>query len=89
MRIKLITSLLVALFVQMPASAAEIDDLIERLGIRESELPSREMAGWAEPSKVTVLVPDDMQTSGVGSEAWFQPAAVGVEIEFVGCNWDK
>lgn len=62
---------------QVPQPTAEARAMIVNLGLRESEIPVREMPGWNRPQKAIVRVfgPDRM--------AALQAAAPGVEIVLV------
>jgi phosphoglycerate dehydrogenase-like enzyme len=74
-----------------PALAQDKDvlELIEKLGIRESALASRDMPGWSRPSKVTILSFRSIPDSGPGSLLWMQEVADGVDIElFSGAQMD-
>ena len=68
-----------------PAAAEypTIEELVETLGIRESQIPSRDMPGWSRPGKVTVLVWDALPESGPGSREWLLEASDGVEVDIM------
>jgi D-2-hydroxyacid dehydrogenase (NADP+) len=68
-----------------PALAQDKDmvELIEKLGIRESALASRDMPGWSRPSKVTILSWRAIPDTGPGSLAWMKEVADGVDIELL------
>jgi D-2-hydroxyacid dehydrogenase (NADP+) len=72
------------------AQDKETTELIERLGIRESALASRDMPGWSRPSKVTILTYRAVPQTGVGSLEWMQDVTDGVDIEvFAGADLDE
>ncbi len=84
-KLQLITSLFLASFyLQVEGQVAEIniDSLILELGIRESSMASRDMAGWERPKKVTMLIAPKAE-SGFASKQWYLEVADGVNIEFV------
>jgi D-2-hydroxyacid dehydrogenase (NADP+) len=58
-------------------------DLIDRLGIRESALASRDMPGWSKPTKITILSFRAVPDTGPGSLVWMQEVAGGVDIEIL------
>lgn len=82
---KILVTLIICLSapIQGLAESDQVGDLIQRLGIRESEVASRDMPGWSRPSIITFLVFRDLPTSGVGSAEWVRAAADGVRIEFI------
>ena len=55
------------------ALAEQARPVIERLGLRESRQPVREIAGWRRPSRIVVRGDADRVQ-------WLQPAAPGVEL---------
>ncbi|MDH4030119.1 MAG: D-2-hydroxyacid dehydrogenase [Chromatiales bacterium] len=55
------------------ALAEQARPVIERLGLRESRQPVREIAGWRRPSRIVVR-------SDADRVQWLQPAAPGVEL---------
>ncbi|WP_406683993.1 D-2-hydroxyacid dehydrogenase [Seonamhaeicola sp. MEBiC1930] len=59
-----------------------IDSLINVLGIKESEIASKDMEGWSRPKKITMRF-NSRVTSGFGSKAWILEVTDGVPIEFV------
>ncbi len=85
---KILVTLIICLFapIQGFTDNSSVDDLIQRLGIRETDVASRDMPGWSRPSKITVLLYQDLATSGVGSADWFREAADGVSIDFIQPN---
>ena len=76
-----LATLFLILLLPLCSAAAEIDDLVESLGIRESSVASRDMDGWSRPEKITVMPYGEFATEGPGSAAWFREAADGVEID--------
>jgi phosphoglycerate dehydrogenase-like enzyme len=76
-----------AILVAMPLQAAEeypsADELVSRLGIRESAIASREMPGWSRPDKVTIMSGEDLPPEGPGSEQWLREVSDGVDFAFV------
>ena len=68
-------------------SHAQSDDaiaLIKQVGLRESDVASRDMEGWSRPSKISVLASGDVPATGPGSAIWFSEATDGVDVEIVG-----
>jgi phosphoglycerate dehydrogenase-like enzyme len=60
---------------QVPAQgAAEIQSLIDALGLQEAEIPAREWPRWRPPERIAVRIdgPDRLE--------WFQAVAPGVEL---------
>ena len=82
---KILVTLIICLSapIQGIAESSNVGDLIQRLGIRESDVASRDMPGWSRPSKITVLLYQDLPTSGMGSADWFREAVDGVTIDFI------
>jgi phosphoglycerate dehydrogenase-like enzyme len=73
--------------VAAPLQAAEdypsADELVSRLGIRESKQASRDMPGWSRPDKVTIMSGEDLPSSGAGSKQWLLEIADGVDFGFI------
>lgn len=82
---KILLALIICLSVPIQgfAESSSVADLIQRLGIRESDAASRDMPGWSRPSLITVLIYRDFPTSGVGSTEWIREVVDGVTIEFI------
>jgi len=57
----------------------DINALITELGIRESDVASRDMPGWERPKKI--IMQRSMSQSGMGSDGWFREVSDGVAIE--------
>jgi phosphoglycerate dehydrogenase-like enzyme len=55
--------------------------LIGELGLEESSVASRDMPGWARPSKITIQLYRDIPASGAGSPEWLREATDGVPVE--------
>ena len=75
--------LLIGLLSPALAQDKDVAELIEKLGIRESALASRDMPGWSRPSKVTILSFRSIPDSGPGSLVWMKEVADGVDIELL------
>ena len=69
--------------IQGLAESSNVGDLIQRLGIRESDVASRNMPGWSRPSIITFLLFRELPTSGDGSAEWIREVVDGVMIEFI------
>ena len=82
---KILATLLICLAAptQGIAESSNVDDLIQRLGIRESDVASRDMPGWSRPSIITIVAYRDFLTNGVGSAEWIRDAVDGVTIEII------
>ena len=76
-----LATLFLILLLPLYSAAAEIDDLVESLGIRESSVASRDMDGWSRPEKITVMPYGELASEVPGSEAGWRVAADGVEID--------
>ncbi len=76
-------SLLCLLPLSVNADDNELQALIERLGIRESDTASRDIPSWSKPRKISFLLRPDAPASGLGSEQWVREVADGVEIHFL------
>jgi phosphoglycerate dehydrogenase-like enzyme len=83
MKILLTFVIFLAAPIQGFAESSNVGDLIQRLGIRESDVASRDMPGWSRPSLITVLLYQDLPTSGMGSADWYREAVDGVTIDFI------
>ncbi len=85
MKNKILVTLIICLFapIQGFTDNSSVDDLIQRLGILETAVASRDMPGWSRPSLITVLLYQDLPTSGAGSADWFRKAVDGVTIDFI------
>ena len=68
-----------------PAAAEypTVEELVETLGIRESQIASRDMPGWSRPGKVTFLIWDALPESGPGSREWVLEVSDGVEVDIM------
>ena len=58
-------------------STQAVNELIMQLGLRESQVPARELPGWSPPKKVVAWVDKPERLAGL------QAAAPGVEIVLV------
>ena len=65
------------------AQSDEAIALIEQVGLRESNVASREMEGWSRPSRITVTFSGEVPAEGPGSESWFRAATDGVEVKLL------
>ncbi len=74
---------LVAAPLQATEDYPSADELVSRLGIRESAIASRDMPGWSRPGKVTIMSGEDLPSSGPGSKQWLLEIADGVDFGFV------
>jgi len=59
------------------------EELVMDLGIRETELASRDMPGWSRPNKVTFMVWGELPDKGFKSREWILEVSDGVEIDIV------
>jgi phosphoglycerate dehydrogenase-like enzyme len=82
----LLSVLLIYFTALVPTAAAQypsVEELVINLGIRESQIASRDMAGWSRPDKVTVVVWDALPAGGPGSKAWMIEVSDGVEVDIM------
>ncbi len=82
---KILVALIICLSapIQGIAESSSVGELIQRLGIRESDVASRNMPGWSRPSIITFVVFRELPTSGAGSAEWIREVVDGVTIEYI------
>jgi len=82
---KILVTSIICLFapIQGFTDNSSVDDLIQRLGIHETDVASRDMPGWSRPSIITFVVFRELPTSGEGSAEWIREVVDGVTIEFI------
>ena len=85
-----VLSVCLACLIATPSQATQdypsAEELISRLGIRESKLASRDMPGWSRPDIVTIMSGEDLPSSGPGSKLWLREISDGVDIGFIDPN---
>jgi phosphoglycerate dehydrogenase-like enzyme len=74
---------LAAVSLAVGAEYPTAEELVRDLGIRESNVASRDMPGWARPARVTILVWQALPASGPGSKQWLLEVSDGVDIDIV------
>jgi phosphoglycerate dehydrogenase-like enzyme len=86
----IVYSLLCVYALSFPATADTIsaEQLVKDIGIRESQIASRDMAGWSRPKKVSILVWEELPDSGIGSREWLLEISDGVEVDIVDASED-
>ena len=84
MRLPSLPATILALFIAAPLHAQHLDagDMAAELGMRESDVPAREMPGWKKPEGITILTFGSMPESGIGSKDWFLEATGDVNVRF-------
>lgn len=52
------------------------------LGMRESDVPAREMPGWEKPDDITILTFGRMPETGIGSRDWILKVTGDIDVTF-------
>lgn len=62
--------------------------IASELGIRESNIPSREMPGWDKPDNITILTFRALPPTGIGSKEWMLEPMGNVQVTFFAADSD-
>ena len=90
MKLRSLPVAIVALHLAAPLQAQDVDPaaMAAELGMRESDIPSREMPGWRAPNEITILTFGPMPESGIGSRDWILEATGEVNVRFFPAGTD-
>ncbi|MBT8096124.1 MAG: D-2-hydroxyacid dehydrogenase [Woeseia sp.] len=90
MKLRLLLAAAASLQLASPLQAQDVDAnvMAADLGMRESDIPARDMPGWRKPDDVTILTFGPMPESGIGSRAWILEATGDVNITFFAAGGD-
>ena len=84
MKLRSLPAAILAVHLAAPLHAQNIDAnaMAVELGMRESDIPAREMPGWQKPDDITILTFGPMPESGIGSRDWILEATGDVHVRF-------
>lgn len=90
MHLRSLPTIILTLCLATPLHAQHKDAnaMAAELGMRESDIPAREMSGWDKPDDITILTFGQMPESGIGSRDWFLEATGDVSVRFFPASRD-